>query len=355
MSQTQLDANKAQAFAGQTIGMVNHSLLAFMVSIGHRTGLFDRMSTLPPSTAAEIARAAHLDERYVREWLSSMVTGRIVDYDGRRGTFHLPAEHAACLTRAAGPNNLAILTQFGSVYGAIESELVDCFENGGGVPYEHYHGFHDATSELSGSMHDAWLIDRILPTAGVADRLASGIDVIDIGCGKGHTLNLMAKAFPKSRFTGIDICEDAVVGARVEAARLGLRNVAFETRDAAKLEAVANYDLVTAFDTIHDQADPAGVLARIRKAVRSGGTFLCVDIAASSNLADNLEHPFATALYAVSTMHCMTVSLAQGGAGLGTMWGQEKALEMLSAAGFTPVDVKRVEGDFMNNYYVART
>ena len=116
---------------------------------------------------------------------------------------------------------------------------------------------------------------------------------------------------------------------------------------------MARYDFVTAFDTIHDQADPAGVLARVRKAVRPGGTFLCVDIAASSNLADNLEHPFATALYAVSTLHCMTVSLAQGGAGLGTMWGQEKALEMLSAAGFAAVDVKRVEGDLMNNYYIA--
>ena len=89
-------------------------------------------------------------------------------------------------------------------------------------------------------------------------------------------------------------------------------------------------------------------------ALRPGGTFLCVDIAASSNLADNLEHPLATALYSVSTMHCMTVSLSQGGAGLGTMWGQEKALELLSAAGFANVEVKRVDGDVLNNYYVAR-
>src|SRR6185369_1396518 len=129
-----------------------------------------------------------------------------------------------------------------------------------------------------------------------------------------------------------------------------LRNVRSELQDAAKLDAKSAYDVITAFDTIHDQADPAGVLARIRNALRPGGTFLCVDIAASSNLADNLEHPLATALYSVSTMHCMTVSLAQGGAGLGAMWGQEKALEMLSAAGFANVDVKRVDGDVLNNY-----
>jgi len=354
MNQTQLDMNKVQAFAGQTIGILNHSLLAFMISVGHRTGLFDRMATLGPSSSAEVARAAGLDERYVREWLSAMVTGRIVDYDGRRGTYHLPAEHAASLTRVAGPNNLAVLTQFGSVYGSVEDDIVDCFRRGGGVPYERYHRFHDVASELSGTLHDASLIERIVPTAGLVDALNRGVDVLEIGCGKGHTLSLLAKTFRKSRFLGIDLCEEAVLGARSEAQRLGLSNVRFEQQDAAKLDAKSAYDVITAFDAIHDLADPAGVLARIRNALRPGGTFLCVDIAASSNLADNLEHPLATALYSVSTMHCMTVSLAQGGAGLGTMWGQEKALEMLSAAGFANLEVKRVEGDVLNNYYVAR-
>jgi SAM-dependent methyltransferase len=353
MSQPQLDMNKVQAFAGQTIGILNHSLLAFMISVGHRTGLFDRMATLGPSSSAEVARAAGLDERYVREWLSAMVTGRIVDYDGRRGTYQLPAEHAACLTRAAGENNLAILTQFSSVYGSVEDDIVECFKRGGGVPYERYHRFHDVASELSGTLHDASLVARIVPTAGLAEALHRGIDVLEIGCGKGHTLNLLAKAFPNSRYLGIDLCEEAVGGGKAEAQRMGLTNVRFELQDAAKLDKKSAYDVITAFDTIHDQADPAGVLARIRNALRPGGTFLCVDIAASSNLADNLEHPLATALYSVSTMHCMTVSLAQGGAGLGTMWGQEKALEMLSAAGFAKVDVKRVEGDVLNNYYVA--
>lgn len=349
-----LDANKVQAFAGQMMSILNHGMLSLMVSIGHRTGLFDRMATLGPSTAGEIARATSLNERYVREWLSSLAAGRVVDYDGRRGTFQLPPEHAACLTRGAGPNNLAILAQGVAEYGSVEGAIVECFAKGGGVPYEAYHRFHDLAAEMSGVVFDAILVDKVLPAVDVEGRLAEGGDVLDVGCGKGHALHLMAKAFPASRFVGIDLCEEAVAGARAEAARLGLTNVRFERRDAAQLDTLSAYDFVTAFDTIHDQADPANVLSRIKAAIRPGGTFLCVDIAASSNLADNLDHPIAPALYAVSTLHCMTVSLAQGGAGLGSMWGQELALEMISKAGFSSVKVERVEGNLMNNYYVAR-
>ena len=349
-----LDANKVQAFAGQMMSILNHGMLSLMVSIGHRTGLFDRMATLGPSTATEIARATSLNERYVREWLSSLAAGRVVDYDGRRGTFHLPPEHAACLTRGAGPNNLAILAQGVAEYGSVEGAIVECFAKGGGVPYGAYHRFHDLAAEMSGVVFDAILVDKVLPAVDVEGRLAAGGDVLDVGCGKGHALHLMAKAFPASRFVGIDLCEEAVAGARAEAARLGLANVRFERLDAAHLDTSSAYDLVTAFDTIHDQAEPANVLSRIKAAIRPGGTFLCVDIAASSNLADNLDHPIAPALYAVSTLHCMTVSLAQGGAGLGSMWGQELALEMISKAGFSSVKVERVEGDLMNNYYVAR-
>jgi SAM-dependent methyltransferase len=355
MGNAALDTNKVQAFAGRLMGILNGGLVGIMLSIGHRTGLFDRMGTLGPATSIEIARAAGLEERYVREWLASLVMGRIVDYDGRRGTYHLPPEHAACLTRAAGPHNLAILAQGIGEYGAVEGSIIECFKSGGGLPYDADHRFHDFAAEMSGVVHDATLVSRIVPAAGMTDRLSAGIDVLDVGCGKGHSLNILAKAFPKSRFVGIDLCAEAASAGRDEASSLGLTNVRFEQRDAAELDSLAAYDFVTAFDTIHDQGDPAGVLARIRAALRPGGTFLCVDIAASSNLADNVGHPIGAALYAVSTMHCTPVSLAQkGGAGLGTMWGQELALEMIGNAGFRDVSVQRVEGDLMNNYYVAR-
>jgi 2-polyprenyl-3-methyl-5-hydroxy-6-metoxy-1,4-benzoquinol methylase len=129
--------------------------------------------------------------------------------------------------------------------------------------------------------------------------------------------------------------------------------VEHEVRDVTALALEERFDLITAFDAIHDQAHPAQVLAGIARALRPGGTFLMVDIRASSNLEDNLEHPLATMLYTTSTMHCMTVSLAQGGAGLGTVWGEQLARQMLAEAGFGSVEVKSVEGDIFNSYFVA--
>jgi len=115
-----------------------------------------------------------------------------------------------------------------------------------------------------------------------------------------------------------------------------------------------SYDLVTTFDAVHDQADPAAVLGGISNALRPDGVYLMVDIAASSHVHNNADHSIGPLLYTISTMHCMTVSLAQDGEGLGTMWGEEKARRMLGEAGFTRVEVERLPHDFQNNYFIAR-
>ena len=188
---------------------------------------------------------------------------------------------------------------------------------------------------------------------GLPDRLRSGIDVLDIGCGHGHAANLIADAFPASRVNGFDISEEGIAAARAEAERLHLTNARFEVRDVVSLEP-GSYDLVTAFDVVHDLPRPAETLAAINAALRDGGVFLMVDIAASSHVHENVEHPLGPALYTASIFHCMSVSLANGGPGLGAMWGEQTALELLAAAGFTDVEVKRVETDFLNSYYVAR-
>lgn len=340
----------AEVFAGRMVSALNDALLTLLVSVGHRTGLYDTMAAMEPATSEEIARAAGLDERYVREWLAAMVTGRVIEYDGVRRRYALPADHAAALTRGAGPNNLAILAQTVAEYGSVEDDIVRCFREGGGIPYARYRHFHALQAELSGAVHDAALVGTILPLAGVREQLEQGIDVLDVGCGMGGAVHRMARAFPNSLFTGLDLVPEVIEAAKKDAPP----NARFICDDAARLGGPGRYDLITGFDVIHDQARPADVLAGIRAALRPGGTFLCVDIAASSNLADNLDHPLGTALYAVSTFHCMTVSLAQGGAGLGTMWGQELALEMFADAGFRDVEVRRVEGDVLNNYYIAR-
>jgi SAM-dependent methyltransferase len=167
-------------------------------------------------------------------------------------------------------------------------------------------------------------------------------------------INLMAQAFPNSRFVGYDFQPGGIAAARASAEALGLGNVRFEVRDATALDEPGTHDFIITFDVIHDLAQPLRVLGAIREALRPGGTYLMVDIAASSNLEENLDHPIAPALYTVSLFHCMTVSLAQGGPGLGTMWGEQAARRLLAEAGFDRVEVQRVPGDFMNNYYLAR-
>ncbi|TWD72547.1 methyltransferase family protein [Kribbella amoyensis] len=348
------DEARAEAFAERMGALLNDGMLSLLMSIGHQVRLYDVLAELPPSTSEEIAAAAELQERYVREWLGAMATARIVEYDPGARTFRLPPEHAAFLTRAAGPDNLAKAMQFVPLMAGVESPLVDCFRDGGGVPYSEYTEFHRLMAEDSGAVFDALLLDVTLPLVpGLPDRLADGIEVADIGCGSGHAINLIAGAYPRSRCTGFDFSDDGIGAARAEAGRLGLTNAEFEVRDVAELGERERFDLVTAFDAIHDQAHPGTVLAEIAASLRPGGVFLMVDIDASSKLEENLDHPFATFLYSVSTLHCMTVSLALGGEGLGTVWGRQQATEMLAAAGFGSVKVETIEADPFNAYYIA--
>jgi SAM-dependent methyltransferase len=354
MSETVLDTTRLEAFGQQMGDVLNHGALALLTSIGHQVGLFDTLAELPPATSHEIAGAAGLQERYVREWLGAMTVARFVEYDARDRTYWLPREHAAFLTRAAGPSNLAGATQFIVLLAGVESSVVDCFRHGGGVPYSEYTEFHRLMAEDSGALFDVALIDGILPLVpGLPSRLEEGIDVADVGCGSGHAINVIAAAYPRSRCVGYDFSAEGIAAGQAEAASLGLANAEFVVRDAASLGEQSRFDLVTAFDAIHDQARPDRVLAGIAAALRPGGVFLMVDIAASSRVHENMQFPLAPFLYTVSCMHCMTVSLAHGGAGLGAMWGEQTARAMLAEAGFGRVEVERIEDDLLNNYYVA--
>ena len=249
---------------GRLLQILNDGATALMASIGHKTGLFDTMAELPPSTSEEIAKAAGLQERYVREWLGAVTVGGLVEHDPEALTFSLPPERAAWLTRAAGPANLAMGMQYVGLLASVEDEVVERFRIGGGVPYSAFPKFHALMAEDSAAVHDATLIDGILPLVpAIVDRLRAGIDVADIGCGSGHAINLMAEAFPASRFTGIDLSEQAITVARKEAEAKGLTNACFEARDAASLDGSDEFDFITTFDAIHDQARPDLALARI--------------------------------------------------------------------------------------------
>jgi 2-polyprenyl-3-methyl-5-hydroxy-6-metoxy-1,4-benzoquinol methylase len=348
-----LDGSRIEAFAERMVGVLDGAALALLTSLGHRTGLFEALAGLGPATSTEVARAAALEERYVREWLGGMVVGAIVEYDAATGTYILPAEHAAVLTRAAGPDDLAFFTRYIALMGTIEPEVARVFREGGGVPYEAYDTFQPLQREETARVYDARLVDGILSLApGLVERLRTGIDVVDVGTGAGHAVNVMARAFPASRFLGVDISTEGIGLARAEAQEWGLTNATFTVGDAAGLH--GRFDLVTAFDTIHDQARPRQVLAAVADAVGEDGIFLMGDIAFSSRLEDNVGNPLATTVFAFSVFHCLTVSLAYGGEGLGTAWGEQRARELLAEAGFSLVHTAQVDGDPLNLYYVAR-
>jgi len=350
----ELNQTKKDAFAGKMVSILNGAALALMTSVGRQVGLFEVMAGLPPSTSEEIAKAAGLHERYVREWLGAMVTGAIVEFDAPNGLYILPPEHAVLITNAAGARNMARFTQYIPMLAEVEVDVVESFRKGGGVPYAKYPRFQALMAESSGLRFDHLLLEKVVPLTGMGEAMDRGIDVLDIGCGQGHGVNLLARAFPRSRFSGYDFSEAGIAAANAEARAFENTNVHFAVRDVATLNEPARYDLITAFDVIHDQAKPHEVLRGVSQSLTQDGTFLMMDIRASSELRENIGHPFGPFLYGISTMHCMTVSLALNGVGLGTVWGEQKALAMLREAGLTRVDIHRLAEDPLSNYYVAR-
>ena len=349
------DHAKAEAFAERFVGTLSEASLAIMTSLGHRARLFDALADNPALTCTALAAQAGVAERYLREWLGVMVTAGVVDYDAASRRYTLPAEHAAFLTRAAAPDNLAVTTQFIAIAATVEDLLLARFRSGEGLCYHQFERFHEVMAEDSAQLVVASLIESILPLAPeLIGRLEAGIDVADFGCGGGRALLRLARAFPRSRFFGFDLCADAFTATMAEARADGLGNLAFAARDLSSATAVGKFDLVTAFDVVHDQKDPQAFLALVRRSLRPGGVFLMQDIGGSRDLEKNIGHPFSPLLYTISTMHCTPVSIGQGGPGLGAMWGVETAAEYLAAAGFAAVEMHRLVHDPINAYVVAR-
>jgi SAM-dependent methyltransferase len=348
------DPERASAFASRLLGALNDGALCLMVSIGHRTGLFDTMRNRPPSTSSEIAAAAGLDERYVREWLGAMTTSGVVEIDPPTGRYALPAEHAGSLTRAAAADNMGVFAQYIGELGSVESDIVECFQQGGGVPYSKINRFHEVMAEDSGQSVMSSLETHILPLVpGLQERLERGIDVLDLGCGRGLILNRHATLYPNSRFVGLDLSEEAIAYAND---RIGaLENLDYAVQDLSDFDVRAPeeaFDFITTFDAVHDQAQPLKVLKGIRRALKPGGIYLMQDISGTSHVHKDVEHPLGPLLYTVSCMHCMTVSLAQGGEGLGAMWGEETTREYLTRAGFGSIETRTLAHPIQTTWYV---
>lgn len=348
-------SGQADAFLERMSSVLDQGALSVMISIGHRSGLFDAMAGRKPTSSAEIAVTAKLAERYVREWLAAMVTGGIVTYDPMGKLYQLPDAHAACLTRGAPLGNIAVYAQAVALMGAVQERLLECFRHGGGTAYDDYPCFHQFMAEDSAQTVVEPLFEHVLPLVkGLEERLDAGIDVLDAGCGRGWALMAMAASHPSSRFVGYDLSEDAIAEARRVARDRGLRNLHFEARDLSDYNEREAFDFITTFDAVHDQKDPQALIVSLFGALKPGGAYLMQDVGGSAELENNRDFPMATLLYAVSCTHCTPISLGQGGKGLGTMWGWETAEAMLKTAGFNIVERHRLAHDPMNVWFVSR-
>jgi SAM-dependent methyltransferase len=309
-----------------------------LLAIADRTGLARWLAAHAGATAAEVAAGAGLEERYVTEILSGLTAAGVVEHE--KGRFTLPAEHALFITDEGSPYFMGgWLDMIPAAYRQIDA-IADATVNGGGVAFEDFG--EDMVRGLdrgNGPSQRVFLVKRWLPAVpGLVDRLNEGVDVADLGCGTGTAVIQMARAFPASRFTGYDVADGALKLARSRGADVA--NAHFVTAGVEEIPADPGFDLITTFDVIHDLADPLAGLTRIREALRPGGRYLMMEPAAGSDLDDNLDARGAL-LYGVSVLHCMTQSLAAGGAGLGAAWGRRRAEEMAREAGFssfTPLD-----------------
>jgi hypothetical protein len=350
-----MDAERAQGFALRVQQILDGGALALLLSIGHRTGLFDVMASMPPASSAAIARDAGLDERYVREWLRALVAGGVVALHEERGLYHLPPEHAAALSRSAGLGNLAVASQWISLLGGVEDELVDSFSTGGGVPAGCYRRFRKVMAEDSGQRIVSRLASDVLPLVpGLEDGLQRGIAALDVGCGTGGSVLELARRFPRSTFLGVDLSVEAIEDAKRRAGELRLANVRFETCDAADPRPEARFDLATAFGVIHRVPEPTHALGIVAAALRPGGVLLMQEEASAGSPLLDAQRPLATFSYALSCLHSVATTRAAGGAGEGAMWGGREARRALAAAGFLRIEEHSLPGDPRSAYFVAR-
>lgn len=348
------DQAAVEAFGGRVLADTAGMAATIMASIGDRLGLFRRLADDGPATAAELAARAGIAERYAREWLLGMASTGYLTYDGRTGQFALPAAHAPVLAQECGPAAMGGIQQMLiGMLGPIE-QLYRAFRTGGGVPQSAFpEDWWSGLDRFTAGWFENLLLQSWIPALpAVRAALERGVDVADVGCGRGRALIKLAQAFPNSRYVGYDAFAPAVADATARAATAGVADrVRFAVCDAAA-GLPAAFDVVTTFDVIHDAVDPRGLLRAIRAGLTPGGRYVCLDIS-SPDRPEEHTGPLATLRFGTSICYCMTTSLAERGAGLGTVGLSEAKLQALCAeAGFSAFRLVPQDSPFNNLYEV---
>lgn len=322
--------------AERIVADASAGLHAVMTYIGDRLGIFKAMADGEPVSRADLAARTGLNERYLREWLGAMVAAQYIEYDPEAQTFRLTPDYAEALAREESP--FFVAGYFSNVVaGAMAANRVaEAFRRGGGIKQAEYppEMLH-AAERNSAPRYRYKLLRKWLPAMPqVGERLNAGGTAVDVGCGAGRAAIFMARAFPKARILGIDKHAPSIERARLNAREAGVaERVRFEVGDAAELPA-EEFDFISAFDVIHDAVDPVALLRAIRRALKPDGTFLMQEINVSDRLEENIGS-MGRMVYSVSTLYCLTTSLAEGGAGLGAAMGPQTAKELAERSGFS--------------------
>ena len=333
-----MDRSKIEEFLERFVDIASGATTIGLLAVADRSGLLGFLGAGNTGTSEQIADQAGLDARYVREILSGLAAAGVVDYDPGSEVFALAPEHALFLSDTDSPYFMggwfdmvpAAMTQIDGI--------ADATKNGGGVRFESFGP--DLIRGLDRGntpSQRAFLIKKWLPAVpGLIERLETGIRVADIGCGSGTAAILIAETFPDSEVVGFDIAESSLQLARERSTDLS--NVEFRAAAVEEIPLEPGFDLATSFDVIHDLADPKAGLRRIKESLNEDGAYLMMEPEADSNLEGNLN-PRGAMLYGISTLHCMTQSLAVGGEGLGAAWGRQRAESYAREAGFSGFQV----------------
>jgi len=334
-SRPTLDMDKLNAFMGRFVGDLGAAVHAGMVVIGEKLGLYKALAA-DSLTSKELADKTGTDERYVREWLASQAAGGYVTYDEKTNKFTLNAEQAFALATEDSPAYLpgAFEIALGSL--AAVPRITDSFRTGAGMGWhEHVDGVFHGCENFFRPGYAANLVSSWIPALhDVNEKLQAGARVADVGCGKGASTILMAKAYPKSRFAGFDYHDKSIEGARETAKRENVADrVTFEVAKAKEFPG-KDYDFVAVFDCLHDMGDPVGAASHVRQSLHKDGTWMIVEPFANSELKDNLN-PVGRVYYSFSTLLCTPCSRSQEvGLCLGAQAGEPRIRDVITAAGF---------------------
>jgi SAM-dependent methyltransferase len=347
----QIDWAKARKFSEQVAGDVAATMHAVMSYLGDRLGIFKAMAESGPVTVEQLASRTGLNERYIREWLGSMAASKYVEYRPDAQTYYLPPEHALSL---ADEDSLFFFGGFiGGIVGniSVAPKVAEAFKTGKGVPQSEYPPeVFESIERGSAPLYKHRLVKQWLAAMPhVVAKLEQGGSAADVGCGSGRAAITIAQAFPKAQVAGFDVHAGSIERARANAAAAGVADhAAFNAIDATRLPE-HRFDFISTFEVVHDSVDPLGLMTSIRKALRPGGSYLMVELNVSPKLEENIT-TFGRMLYSVSTLYCMTVSLAHGGAGIGAVMGEPKARELATQAGFTQFQRLPIKDNFYALY-----